>query len=100
MESQMNVSTVPMPVLTDVEVEPGEHGFKVTPVWAGVDRPRSYSVWVTSEKNANRLKAAIFAGVAITVRGILMDVHGQTYADTQNHFLGRRLNADLKRLGY
>jgi len=96
----MSESAQELPVLADVEVEPGEYGFKVTPVWSGVDRPRSYSVWVTKKKNADRLQAAMLAGVAITVRGISTDVNGQTYPNIENHFLGRRINADLKRLGY
>jgi hypothetical protein len=97
-------AVVKLPKLETVEITldrtKSRPGFVVTPVWSGVDRPRSYSVFTLKMSLANRLKNAIEAGVAITVRGTGTDVNGETYADTQNHFLGSRLNADLKKLGF
>jgi hypothetical protein len=91
-----------LPTLESVEVEPDEEerGFVVTPVYTGVDRPRSYSVLATKLAEANRLKAAILAGAVFPVRGVLTDMNGQTYVDFDHNVMGRHLNADLKKLGF
>ena len=49
---------------------------------------------------ADRLVRAVNAGRAITVNGVLTDVNHQTYLNTSVHVMGRRLNADLLRLGF
>ena len=53
-----------------------------------------------SDKLADRLVAAILAGKAITVDGVLTDVRGKTYLGTTHNVVGRRMNADLVRLGF
>ena len=69
---------------------------------AGVDRPSTIGVIVDSNKMilALRLVDAINAGVAYKVEGIVKDSAGQTYVGGSLQVIGRRLNADLKRLGY
>jgi hypothetical protein len=91
-----------LPVVIDVEVtrETGDDYLTVTPVWSGVDRARSFSVAVRQLSVASRLKAAILAGAAYPVRGVLTDVNGQTYVDFDHNVMGRHLNADLKKLGF
>jgi predicted N-formylglutamate amidohydrolase len=89
-----------LPQLVDVEVTARRDGISITPVWSGVDRPRSYTAVVNRQALASRLVAAIRAGKAITVTGIGTDVNNQTYAETENHFLVKRLNADLRKLGF
>ena len=88
----------------EIVAEPGDQwtpaGFSVCPVWTGVDRPDSGGWLVKNRPIALRLAAALIAHKAITVRGILTDVNGKTYVDTQSHVLGRMLNADLRRLGF
>jgi hypothetical protein len=94
------MTSQPLPTIESVDITPGEYGFLVEPVYGGVDRPRACGYWAAKLPLANRLKAAILAGKAITVNGTGTDVNGQTYADDTAHFLCRRLNADLKRLGF
>jgi hypothetical protein len=92
--------TIQLPKLEDVEISLHEHGLSVTPVWSGVDRPRSYSMVVNRQALASRLKTAILAGAVFPVRGILTDVNNETYTDFDHNVMARRLNADLKRLGF
>jgi hypothetical protein len=49
---------------------------------------------------AKRLKKAIEAGAVFTPKGVKKDIYGETYLDYTTHVLGRRMNADLKRLGF
>lgn len=94
------------PVITDVVIEPwdgdgeGKGYLSVDPVWSGVDRPRSGGWVVKDRRTANRLAAALKAGVALTVEGVGTDVSGQTYVQTRSHVLARIMNADLTRLGF
>lgn len=67
---------------------------------AGVDRPCTYGISVRRGSLANRLVKAINAGVVMADAHIATDVHGQTYVAATCRVLGRRLNADLKRMGY
>jgi hypothetical protein len=71
-----------------------------TPVWAHVDRPDTGGISVRGRKLADRLRAAIRDGKAITGDAVLVDVNGRTYVDARHHVLSRMLNADLRRLGY
>ncbi len=52
------------------------------------------------EKLAERLVRAINEGKAVTNIRIQKDIHGVDYVTGEQHFIGRTLNADLKRLGY
>lgn len=74
----------------------------VTPVWDDVDRPRSFSwgVKLIHRKLAERLKAAILAGVVFYNIEKKTDINGKTYASFNCRVWARRMNADLKRLGY
>jgi hypothetical protein len=49
---------------------------------------------------AMRLKKAIDAGAAITFKGILTDVNGKTYVDSDSKVYIRCIHSDLRRLGY
>jgi|TARA_R110000824_G_scaffold190282_5_gene371798 hypothetical protein len=85
-----------------IEDQPG-HGFTVRIYYphANVDRPSTYGLSTgKNRKIAERLAAAINAGVAVVDTEVLTDVNGDTYVSGRNQFYGRRLNADLKRLGF
>lgn len=89
------------PVLSDVFIKGTDDGrFIVVPYWSGVDRPSS-SQWScgTNKALAERLKAAILAGVIIEDAIIKTDIYGKTYASYGFAVRMRCLNADLKRLG-
>ena len=75
--------------------------YSVWPTFSGVDRERS-SGWSTGKSRplANRLAKAIRAGVAIDGLEVLTDVNGKTYVGYRHVVSGRRLNADLKKLGF
>jgi hypothetical protein len=90
----------PLPTVVDVDISVGEHGLLVTPVHSGVDRTRSYGIWVNRQSLASRLKAGILAGVVFPVTGVGTDVNGETYAEFTHNVLARRLNADLRNLGF
>mgnify|MGYP003983064137 CR=1 FL=1 len=86
------------------EIRESTHSDGLT-VWvtypnAGVDRPRTFGISVKRRSIAERLEKAINDGVAVTNQKIVKDELGQTYVEDENQVLGRRLNADLKRLGY
>ena len=49
---------------------------------------------------ARRLARAIETGVAFTAVEMKRDVNGKTYVSAAAQVLGRRMNADLKRLGF
>lgn len=59
----------------------------------GPDSPRS-------RKLAARLVAAVNAGAVFGPAEIRTDVNGRTYVQASARILGRRMNADLKRLGF
>lgn len=67
-----------------------------------VNRPYLYGWSVGDDlKLADRLKAAILAGKVFGPASIKVDVNGKTYVSTSSTaVLGRRMNADLKRLGF
>jgi hypothetical protein len=90
------------PVLdrVDIRTDPADGHLSVWTVWQGVDRPCTAGMSVRTRGQAGRLRAAILAGVAVTVEGVGIDVNGQTYVREQWHVLGRRLNADLTKLGF
>jgi len=69
---------------------------------AGVDRPESIGVLVgiKQHKLVKRLVKAINDGVAFTDAKIQTSISGKTYVAGNLQVVGRRLNADLKRLGY
>lgn len=90
-----SVKTLILPGETTVLIE-------VSPVWEGVDRPTSGG-WVlpaTRTDLVKRLALAIEGGAACPNPVVRTDVNGKTYVDYGCVILGRRLNADLKRLGY
>jgi len=74
--------------------------FSVFPIYKGVDRPRAAGWSVRTMRDAQRLKAAIEAGAAITEATVHTDTEGKTFVHGTGHVLGRRLNADLRRLGF
>jgi hypothetical protein len=74
--------------------------WSVSTVWAGVDRAVADSTGCSTLTLANRLKAAIEAGVALGPAEVRTDVNGKTYVEATHKFFARRLNSDLKRLGF
>lgn len=49
---------------------------------------------------AERLRSAILAGKVFGPATIRTDVNGKTYVSADAFVLGRRMNADLRRLGF
>lgn len=72
----------------------------------GLDRDHvfGWSVGVAGSKKsealAARLRAAILAGAAFGAADIRTDVKGRTYLSANSPIMGRRMNADLARLGF
>ena len=75
-------------------------GFRVKVTWPGVDRPSSKGWVLANPKTAERLAAAINAGVVFSHPEILTDTGGSTYVSARSSILGRTASADLARLGY
>ena len=87
-----------------IEMDGGKHLCVEVHTTADVDRKRVYG-WMlkatpSDQKLAAHLIQAIHAGKALTVGGILTDVNGKTYLNTNTMVTGRTMNADLKRLGF
>lgn len=82
--------------------EENPNHYLVSPDWSalGVDRPISFGVVVNGKKVAERLARAIEDGVAYPFQGIKTDINGKTYVGTEYNVMAKRMNADLKRLGY
>lgn len=99
-----------VPALIDVKVEPWEStcgsgsGLSVYPVYAvegiAIDRPAPGGWVVTSRKMADRLTAALRAGVAAPNPRIRVDIFGDTYASYDHVIMGKYMNADLRKLGF
>ena len=76
----------------------------VRPVWDApgitLDRPIVHGWSLTNRKLVPRLVAALRAGVVYDNATVATDVDGNTYVAATSRVLGRKLSADLKRLGY
>ena len=86
----------------DVTVTTGVDGIHVTVTTPVADREDVYA-WALSRKDgvlASRLARAVRDGVVLTNPVKKTDVNGKTYISVDSQILGRRMNADLKRLGY
>ena len=88
------------PVATIEVTSDGYYIVNVAYPFAGVSRPHTYGCSTGNKVLAERLVRAIEAGVAITGATVRTDVNGNTYVQGTNKFLSKRLNADLRRLGY
>lgn len=81
----------------------------VSVVWSGgnapIDRPDTGG-WLIGpdspfrRKLAQRLVRAIDAGVVHSDPALVIDNYGHTYVSARRNVMGRRMNADLKRLGF
>jgi hypothetical protein len=71
---------------------------------AGVDRPRTYGISFSANPNgrklADRLVAAVNAGVVLYDATIKTDINGRTYVCSTSRVMGKYANADLKKLGF
>ena len=96
----MNTTTAPS--IAAVEFETRDDGITVWPVWQApdLDRTRGSGYLVKDKRMAERLKAAILAGVVYYNAEVRTDVNGRTYVNASSHVLGRIMNADLRRLGF
>jgi len=65
----------------------------ITGGWGLEDTPRNQEL-------AARLVKAINDGAAISDPEVRTDVNGKTFVNYRSNVLGKRMNADLKRLGY
>ena len=73
----------------------------VRPVAIDSPLPLRFGISVGRNRQlGERLIRAIEAGVAITATRVAKDVNGNEYIESHCHVLGRRLNADLRRLGF
>jgi len=89
------------PVAT-IKSEEGNAVVSVTFPFAEVDRIEGMG-WIVDPKNKKlikRLMTAIEAGVVYTNLKIKKDVYNKTYVSGEIQVGGRKLNADLKRLGF
>lgn len=88
--------------LASVDIYEDDTGLVIRQMWAGVDRPEGYAMGLrySDKALAERLRRAMLAGVACPGIGVRRDVLGKTYVATELNVIGRRLNADLKRLGF
>jgi hypothetical protein len=72
--------------------------------WNDVDRPFTHGFLfddtLHGRKLAERLITAIRAGVVFVRPTVRTDKYGQTYVEATSMVLGKRANADLRRLGY
>ena len=78
-----------------------EH-LSVHAIWTGVDR-FDVGGWTVGKNDvvlAERLQRAIIAGAAFCDIQILTDKNGQTYVGATSVILGRKMNADLRKLGF
>lgn len=85
--------------LADVRLIPCDVGFCVTPVWSGVDRAEAGGI-VLPKSLAERAARAFKAGAAYKDARVLTDVNGKTFVSYSCLIMGRRANADLKRIGF
>lgn len=70
--------------------------------WHGqnLDRPNTGGTAVKDQRMADRLVRAINSGAAYSNPKVVRDVSGQTYVHADRAFMGKYLNADLRKLGY
>jgi hypothetical protein len=97
------MSTTTSPQIVSVEITAVDDeigGFNVCPIWEGVDRPKAGGYRVRTKALADRLAAAMRAGAVFYNVTAQTDVNGRTFASTRSRVLGRRANADLRRLGF
>lgn len=85
---------------TDVSVDRHQHGWAVTPVWPGVDRPATTSVVVGDPIVANRLAAAMVDGTWFRSAEVRTDVNGRTYVAAEGQTIGKYVVSGLADLGY
>lgn len=105
----METLTGPRIIRVEVTERPADEfspaGISVFPVWEAdvpLDRPSpsGFGLRATDRKLAERLVAAIEAGVVYTDAEVKTDIYGQTYVCADAQVMGRYLNTDLKRLGF
>lgn len=75
----------------------------VTISWSGAELDRPSTGGISCGKDmrlANRLAACINAQKAHSSPRVVRDINGRTYVQATCLILGRRMNADLKRLGF
>ena len=89
----------------EVKVETLQEGgahLSVAPIWKGVDRPDvgGWGLPLADRRLADRLARAVEAGAAFGCVRRCTDVGGKSYISAGHAVLGRKLNADLRRLGY
>lgn len=80
-----------------------EDGGTVWVMWKGqlLDRPCTYGISVGRDKALiARLVKAVNDGAAFPNPVIVRDNNGDSYVRSETKVHGRRLNADLRRLGY
>jgi hypothetical protein len=84
---------------TIIEID-GTYYIGVT--WEGVelDRPTTCGMTCRDSKLAQRLADCINAQKAYVNPKVVRDINGQSYVQATCLILGRRMNADLKRLGF
>lgn len=99
----------PTAIVNKYDMSPygGSSGIEVAVDWGEtVDRRISGGIVVnsvnpkTARQLVKRLVKAINAGVVYTNPKICKDLFGQTYVDAECRVVGRKLSADLKRLGF
>lgn len=92
-----------MPFVSNAEIQETEGRYVVLVNWTSpvVDRPCTGGISCgIDRKLAGRLAACIDDGVCHEAPEVKTDINGKTFVSAACRVMGRRLNADLKRLGY
>jgi hypothetical protein len=95
---------VPKAVIATARTPGGGTRYTVNVHWTGakLDRPHTFG-WSTGSSSdlAARLARAVNAGAVFSNPEVVKDVNGKTYVEAdQVPMIGRRLNADLTRIGF
>lgn len=98
--------STPEIIAANIVLEPADEyrpqeSYVVWTYWADVDRPTVHGISCAKNlKLAQRLQAAIQAGVVYTNAAVRTDTGGQTYVQATCMVSGKHLNADLRHLGF
>lgn len=92
---------------TDTRILDGETDLVVNVTWAGPNLDRTdvggFIIGTPTPANtklAGRLVRAINAGAVYTRAELRTDVNGNTYVDSSKVVYGKRLNSDLRKIGF
>lgn len=94
-----------MPTITHVTVTPSpinqfKNNWEVCPYWSDVKRPQGLSYIVIHQKTAEALRKCILEGRWFGPAKVVTDVNGDSFASAEGAANGRRVQSQLKKMGY